>query len=96
MNTETNWEALSWTLPTDQRPTGYQPADKDLLISNNVRAETDDGTYKFDLRNNGKLLEFKHAMSKITVNLKAGAGFTGSGFTEETPVVSLTGNEGNP
>lgn len=96
LNTETNWEALSWTLPTDQRPTGYQPADKDLLISNNVRAETDDGTYKFDLRNNGKLLKFKHAMSKITVNLKAGAGFTGSGFTDTTPVVHLTGNEGDP
>lgn len=92
LNTETNWEALSWTLPTDQRPTGSLPADKDLLISNNVKTGTDDGTYKFDQRNNGKLLEFKHAMSKITVNLKPGAGFSGD-FTSE-PVVELTSKDG--
>lgn len=92
LNTETNWEALSWTLPTDQRPTGSLPADKDLLISNNVKTGTDDGTYKFDQRNNGKLLEFKHAMSKITVNLKPGAGFSGD-FTRE-PVVELTSIDG--
>lgn len=96
LNTETNWDALSWTLPTDQRPTGSLPADKDLLISNNVKAGTDDGTYKFDQRKNGKLLEFKHAMSKITVNLKAGDGFAGYSFAEAYPVVYLTGNEGDP
>ena len=89
------WTALSWTLDADQS-SGFSA--KDLLISNNVKAEPEDGdgTYKFDQRNNGKLLEFKHAMSKITVNLKAGAGFTGSGFTDTTPVVYLTGNEGDP
>ena len=92
LNTETNWDALSWTLPTDQRPTGSLPADKDLLISNNVKTGTDDGTYKFDEHNNGKLLEFKHAMSKITVNLKPGAGFSGD-FTSE-PVVELTSKDG--
>lgn len=96
LETSTDWAALSWTLPTNQSSEGSQPADKDLLISNNVKAGTDDGTYKFGQRNNGKLLEFKHAMSKITVNLKAGDGFTESGFTDTTPVVYLTGNEGDP
>jgi len=95
------WTGLSWTLDADQS-SGFSA--KDLLISNNIQGdngngdlyETDYGRYLFEKRNLGKLLEFKHAMSKITVNLKAGAGFTGSGFTEETPVVSLTGNEGDP
>ena len=93
------WTALSWTLDANQS-SGFSA--KDLLISNNISGdngatyETDYGRYLFEKRNLGKLLEFKHAMSKITVNLKAGAGFTGSGFTEETPVVYLTGNEGDP
>ena len=93
------WTGLSWTLDANQS-SGFSA--KDLLISNNISGDngatydTDYGRYLFEKRNLGKLLEFKHAMSKITVNLKAGAGFTGSGFTEETPVVSLTGNEGNP
>lgn len=89
-----DWTALSWTLPTDQRSLGSQPADKDLLISNNVKASPGEGTYKFDERNNGKLLEFTHALSKITVVLTAGAGFVGDVFDATTQEeVILTSND---
>lgn len=93
------WTGLSWTLDADQS-SGFSA--KDLLISNNISGdngdpyETDYGRYLFDERKNGKLLEFKHAMSKITVNLKAGDGFAGYSFAEAYPVVYLTGNEGDP
>lgn len=89
--TVTDWTALSWTLAADQTASGSTPADKDLLISNNVKAGTGDGTYKFAERASGKLLEFRHALSKITVNLKAGDGFTGSAFAA-APEVKLTSN----
>lgn len=93
------WTGLSWTLDADQS-SGFSA--KDLLISNNISGdngdpyETDYGRYLFEKRNLGKLLEFKHAMSKITVNLKAGDGFAGYSFAEAYPVVYLTGNEGDP
>ena len=93
-----DWTALSWTLPADQTTSGNMPADKDLLISNNVQGITDtpyDGRYRFANRNEGKLLEFKHALSKITVNLKAGDGFTGGNFAN-APEVKLTSNAGTP
>ena len=72
---------------------------QDLLTSNNVTAETgQDGTYKFDERNSGKLLEFTHAMTKVTVNLKAGEGFPGwststpdGGAFQTAPTVTLLG-----
>lgn len=96
-----NWTALSWTLNTDQK-TNYWNT-KDLLISNNVKDGTGDGTYKFDNSASGKLLEFTHAMSKITVRLIASDGFptTGSGLVGNTtnkfkalPDVTLTSNVG--
>lgn len=98
-----DWKALSWTLDADQTG-GFNK--KDLLISNNVTS-TADGTYKFDdyvydLTNDpdrsSNLLEFTHAMSKITVNLVAGEGFptTGVGATAKkftaVPEVLLTSN----
>lgn len=86
-----DWTTLSWTLPTDQRSSGSQPADKDLLISNNVKAGNE---YKFDYLGSGKLLEFKHALSKITVVLTAGAGFVGDVFDATTQEeVILTSND---
>jgi len=85
-----DWTALSWTLLANQTTSENTPADKDLLISNNVKAGTGDGTYKFADRNAGKLLEFKHALSKITVVLTPGNGFGGS-FTS-TAEVKLTSN----
>lgn len=90
-----NWTALDWTLSKNQTASGETPADKDLLISNNVKEGGADGTYKFDNRNSGKLLEFRHALSKITVILTAGEGFVSSKFAS-APEVILTSNEGTP
>lgn len=99
-----NWTAMTWNLGT---PSG-SPATldltggwstKDLLISNNVKVGGLDDTYKFDERSAGKLLEFTHAMSKITVRLIASDGFptSGVGTTAKkfatTPEVKLTSNE---
>lgn len=81
------WEALSWELAADQSA-GW--SEKDLLISNNVRVEGPDDTYKFDARASGKLLEFTHAMSKVTVVLTAGDGFAEGVFVGE-PLVTLHG-----
>lgn len=105
-NTLADWQALSWTLAADQSSNW---SDKDLLISNNVQGtattgkEYDTGTYKFTERESGKLLEFRHALSKITVNLKAGDGFDDDETTDEAgiqkfstdPYVWLTGDEGD-
>lgn len=89
--TVSDWTALDWTLTADQTSPGDTPADKDLLISNNVK---DDNAYKFANRGSGKLLEFKHALSKITVVLTAGAGFVGDVFDATTQEeVILTSND---
>lgn len=86
-----NWESLTWTLPSDQSTTANDWTKNDLIISNNVRVTPGgDGTLKFDEWKNGSsnnLLEFKHAMSKITVNLKANKGFptSGSNLIGNTP-----------
>lgn len=77
-----NYKALSWDVGTNQ--TGGWTA-KDLLITNNVKGEN---TYKFDDRTAGKQLEFRHAMSKMTVNLKAGDGFVDGKFVHD-PVITL-------
>ena len=87
---------IAWTLPANQTGEGNKPVDKDLLISNNIQGvnqnpyETDCGCYLFTERASGKLLEFTHALSKITVNLKAGAGFGGS--FASAPTVTLYGS----
>lgn len=95
------WNALSWTLSADQTASGETPADKDLLISNNIQATPNgDGTYLFVDRNTtGRLLKFKHAMSKITVILTAGEGFVDKTSDNDSdvdfqndPVVLLTSN----
>lgn len=78
---EDNWNSLSWELDADQT-SGW--TSKDLLTSNNVKPGND-GTLKFDDVKSGNasdLLVFTHAMSKITVNLKAGEGFPG--YTESS------------
>lgn len=76
--------SISWTLAANQSA-GWDA--KDLLISNNVKG---DNAYKFDNKADGKLLEFQHAMSKVTINLTAGKGFVDSKFVNE-PTVSLLG-----
>ena len=89
--TVSSWTSLSWTLDADQT-SGW--ASKDLLTSNNIKAgEGYDGTLKFDDVKSGNasdLLVFTHAMSKVTVKLKAGAGFADSKFVS-TPTVTLLG-----
>lgn len=72
-----SWTALSWTLDANQT-SGWST--KDLLTSNNVKktnVEATNNPYKFNERSAGKLLEFTHAMTKITVKLTAGEGFPG-------------------
>lgn len=78
-----DWTALSWNLGADQT-SGIST--KDLLLSNNVSGTN---TYKFS--DSSKQLEFKHVLSKITVNIKAGTGFTDNKFTSD-PEVVLTSN----
>jgi len=94
---ENQWTAYPWELPADQTVSGSYPADKDLLISNNVKSEN---TYKFASRASGKRLDFTHALSKITINLTAGAGFSDTNSDSHNdfasnPVVELTSNEAN-
>lgn len=93
----------------DQATNGW--ANYDLLTSNNIHEEETnkdyDGTYKFDNylsdKNNGtnnssNILEFTHAMTKITVVLTAGEGFpmtnagdATSAHFEAAPTVTLEG-----
>lgn len=81
----TSWTSLTWDLDAVQ--TGGIST-KDLLLSNNVSGTN---TYKFF--DSSKQLEFKHVLSKITVNILAGDGFDGK-FTN-APEVVLTSNEAN-
>lgn len=90
------WTTINWGVPVNQAD-GWSA--NDLLISNNVKDGGEDDTYKFDEKSDGKLLEFKHAMSKITVNLIAGEGFPTAGGVGSTakkfanvPDVILTSN----
>lgn len=97
-----DWESLNWTVSADQSATGVW-GKEDLLISNNIKAYND-GTLKFDdlyptLQSDASnIIEFTHAMSKITINLIAGEGFptTGVGATAKKfgaePEVVLTSN----
>lgn len=93
-----DWTSLSWNVGTpsgspsvlDQSNTTTYWKNQDLLISNNVKEGSADGTYKFDTDPRSKLLEFTHAMTKITVNLTAGEGFEDGKF-EHAPKVTLLG-----
>ena len=89
-----NWKALPWALPIDQRETAAI-TNSDLLTSNNIR-EDQNGTLKFDdlKKQDGSasdLLVFTHTMTKVTVKLTPGKGFegvTGNAF-QQTPTVTL-------
>lgn len=72
-----NWTALPWNVGavSDGKLSQTSGWDSyDLVYSNNVK---DANTYKFSERASGKLLEFTHAMTKVTINLTAGEGFPG-------------------
>lgn len=89
-----DWKALPWALPTDQRAAAAIK-NSDLLTSNNIQADKD-GTLKFDdlKKQDGSasdLLVFTHTMTKVTVKLTPGKGFegvTGNAF-QQTPTVTL-------
>lgn len=90
--TISDWDnSFDWELLTDQ--TGGWTT-KDLLTSNNIRPE-DDGAYKFDdyMGTSGAtpsdVIEFTHAMAKMTVVLKAGEGFADGKFVNN-PSVTLS------
>lgn len=100
------WTALPWNVGT---PTGTPLAisqaggwsTKDLLTSNNVKhtgVEETTNAYKFSEHETGKLLEFTHAMTKVTVNLTAGEGFPrtssadpATAYFQAAPTVTLLG-----
>ena len=87
----TEWESLEWPVITN----GKNVLNSDILVSNNL---TGTNAYKFvkptkDYPGN---LVFVHPLSKITINLKAGVGFTNGKIGNTTykfvedPVVTLT------
>jgi len=86
--TDAEWESLAWSVVTD----GTDVMSGDIIVSNNLKA------YRFADRNDdeAKKMVFVHPLSKITVNLKAGEGFTRGtvGATtfkfENDPTVTLT------
>ena len=65
---DNQWENLPWSVITD----GKNVQNGDIIVSNNLT------NYTFANRNNdeAKKMVFVHPLSKITFNLKAGAGFT--------------------
>ena len=95
--TQSTWTGLPWSVNTNQKDNGI--INSDLLTSNNVVYNADspkDNAYKFESRDNGKLLVFTHAMSKVTVVLTAGEGFprtnagnATSAYFENEPNVTL-------
>lgn len=97
-----SWTALAWNVGTlEGTPLALSQtdgwSDYDLLVSNNVKDGGLDDTYKFDEKSSGKLLEFTHAMTKVTVNLTAGEGFPGYTIApadakfQTAPTVTLLG-----
>ena len=68
ITTDAEWESLSWPVITD----GKNVLNGDIIVSNNLK------NYTFANRNSdeAKKMVFVHPLSKITFNLKAGAGFT--------------------
>jgi hypothetical protein len=64
---------------------------EDIVFSNNIQNDGTDNrmTYSGGAFSTGDLV-FKHALSKITINLKSGNGFSGSKFAG-TPTVTLNG-----
>ena len=87
----TEWESLEWPVITN----GKNVLNSDILVSNNL---TGTDAYKFvkPTKDHPGNLVFVHPLSKITINLKAGVGFTNGkiGNTtykfENDPVVTLT------
>lgn len=79
-----------WSVATN----GTDVLKRDLLITNNFKAGKTTGGeatgFAFDTRDSKNLLEFKHVLSKITINLTAGLGFPSSAPAGETYVGSTS------
>lgn len=90
INDKSKWESLPWAVATD----GKNVLNSDIIVSNNLYVNR----YKFEkpTKEHPGNLVFTHPLSKITINIKAGVGFTkGSiGNTtykfEKDPVVTLS------
>ena len=90
INDKSKWESLPWAVATD----GKNVLNSDVIVSNNLYVNR----YKFEkpTKEHPGNLVFTHPLSKITINIKAGVGFTkGSiGNTtykfEKDPVVTLS------
>lgn len=88
VTTDAEWETLDWTVITD----GENVLNGDIIVSNNLTA------YKFADREDedARKMVFTHPLSKVTVNITAGAGFTVGtiGATankfEKDPVLTLS------
>ena len=87
---DTEWESLPWSVITS----GENVLNGDIIVSNNLSEDP----YKFvkPTKDHVRNMIFVHPLSKITINLKAGEGFTNGtiGNTthkfEKDPVVTLT------
>lgn len=76
------WDIYPWDVKTD----GKGVLKKDLLVGKL--------NLKFDFRNGNNRIDLKHVLSKITINLTAGAGFVNGQF-DNSPTVTLTGKDGS-
>lgn len=104
-NTQSTWTSLPWQVCSESMPSEIDQtsgwSEYDLVTSNNVvysSTPANDNAYKFADRSAGKLLEFTHAMTKITVQLTAGEGFprtdeanAATAQFESAPTVTLEG-----
>lgn len=94
------WNALAWSTVDDYGNAEVNSSNhlltKDILVSNNLTG------YKFVDRNtsSASLLEFKHVLSKVTINITANNGFTTTGKVGKTtnkfesdPILTLTNAE---
>lgn len=85
---------IAWTVSTEQ--TLATIADEDLAYSNNVAGGKtlgfDKNTSKFEVATGTKALQFNHALSRFTINVKKGDGFGDFSETEfKVTSVKLTG-----
>ena len=90
INDKSKWESLPWAVATD----GKNVLNSDIIVSNNLYVNR----YKFEkpTKEHPGNLVFTHPLSKITINIKAGVGFTKGSIGKTTykfenaPIVTLT------
>lgn len=85
---EGDWNTFEWVVRTSG--TWAQLFATDLIYSNNID-KYQEGTLKYSNPRPVGLMKFRHAMSMVTVNIKAGDGFTDNKFVTD-PKMYLTSN----